>query len=36
MLRRRVGEAGGELSVESHPGRGTEVVARLPIKEERP
>jgi signal transduction histidine kinase len=36
MLRRRVREARGELSVESHPGRGTEVVARLPIKEERP
>jgi signal transduction histidine kinase len=36
MLRRRVREAGGELSVESRPGRGTAVVARLPIKEERP
>jgi signal transduction histidine kinase len=36
MLRRRVREAGGELSVESRPGRGTEVVARLPFKEERP
>ena len=33
MLRQRVHEAGGQLTVESRPGRGTKVVARLPIKE---
>jgi signal transduction histidine kinase len=33
MLRQRVHEAGGQLTVESRPGRGTQVVARLPIKE---
>jgi len=33
MLRRRVREAGGELAVESSPGRGTEVLARIPIEE---
>src|SRR5436190_17899780 len=35
MLRRRVREAGGRLMVESTPGRGTEVLARIPIREER-
>ena len=35
MLRRRVREAGGRLVVESTPGRGTEVLARIPIREER-
>ena len=35
MLRRRVREAGGRLTVESTPGRGTEVLARIPIREER-
>jgi signal transduction histidine kinase len=33
MLRQRVREAGGRLIVDSIPGRGTQVVARLPIKE---
>jgi signal transduction histidine kinase len=33
MLRRRVGEIGGELQVESRPGDGTRVVARLPLNE---
>jgi signal transduction histidine kinase len=33
MLRQRVRDAGGQLTVESRPGRGTQVVARLPIKE---
>jgi signal transduction histidine kinase len=33
MLRRRVREAGGELAIESTPGRGTEVLARIPIEE---
>jgi signal transduction histidine kinase len=32
-LRRRVREIGGSLQVQSQPGRGTRVVARLPIKE---
>jgi signal transduction histidine kinase len=32
LLRRRVHEAGGQLRVESTPGRGTRVVARLPIE----
>jgi signal transduction histidine kinase len=35
MLRQRVREAGGELTVESTLGRGTDVVARIPYGEER-
>jgi signal transduction histidine kinase len=35
MLRQRVREAGGELTVESRPGKGTEVLARIPYQEER-
>jgi signal transduction histidine kinase len=31
LLRRRVGEVGGQLRIESRPGRGTRVIARLPI-----
>ena len=31
LLRRRVGEVGGRLRIESRPGRGTRVIARLPI-----
>ena len=33
MLRRRVGEVGGKLRVESRPGKGTRVIAQLPIHE---
>lgn len=33
LLRRRVREAGGRLRVHSTPGRGTRVIARLPIRE---
>jgi signal transduction histidine kinase len=33
MLRRRVGEVGGTLRVESRPGNGTRVIAQLPIHE---
>lgn len=38
MMRRRVAEQGGTLNIESWPGRGTRVVARLPIESqgERP
>jgi signal transduction histidine kinase len=31
LLRRRVGEVGGQLQIESRPGRGTRVIARLPM-----
>ena len=31
MLRRRVDEVGGTLQVDSRPGKGTRVIARLPI-----
>ena len=31
MLRRRVREVGGEIEIESQPGKGTRVIARLPI-----
>jgi signal transduction histidine kinase len=31
LLRRRVGEVGGQLNIESRPGRGTRVIARLPM-----
>jgi signal transduction histidine kinase len=31
MMRRRVAELGGVLDIESSPGKGTRVVARLPI-----
>jgi signal transduction histidine kinase len=34
MLRARVADIGGKLLIESQPGRGTRVVARLPIPEE--
>jgi signal transduction histidine kinase len=33
MLRRRVAEVRGTLDIESSPGRGTRVVARLPVEE---
>jgi signal transduction histidine kinase len=33
LLRRRVGEVGGQLNIESRPGRGTRVIAKLPIHE---
>jgi signal transduction histidine kinase len=33
MLRRRVAEVKGTLDIESSPGRGTRVVARLPVNE---
>jgi two-component system, NarL family, sensor histidine kinase LiaS len=32
LLRRRVGEVGGQLRIESRPGRGTRVIARLPLR----
>jgi signal transduction histidine kinase len=32
MMRRRVAEAGGTLDVQSAPGRGTRLVARLPVR----
>ena len=31
LLRRRVGEVGGRLRIESRPGKGTRVIARLPM-----
>jgi signal transduction histidine kinase len=31
MMRRRVAEVNGTLDVESSPGNGTTVVARLPV-----
>jgi signal transduction histidine kinase len=31
MLRRRVQEIGGEIKIESQPGKGTRVIAQLPI-----
>jgi signal transduction histidine kinase len=31
MMRRRVAEVNGTLDIESSPGRGTRVVARLPL-----
>jgi signal transduction histidine kinase len=33
MLRRRVREVGGTLTVDSRPGRGTRVIAKLPTRE---
>jgi signal transduction histidine kinase len=36
MLRRRVREVGGELLVDSAPGKGTRVLARLPVSEVSP
>jgi two-component system sensor kinase len=32
MLRRRVAEIGGRLQVESRPGKGTRVIAELPLR----
>jgi two-component system sensor histidine kinase DegS len=32
MMKKRVAEVGGTLDVQSQPGRGTQVVARLPIR----
>jgi signal transduction histidine kinase len=34
MMRRRVAEVRGTLDIESSPGRGTRVVARLPVEEQ--
>ena len=34
MMRRRVAEVNGTLDIESSPGRGTRVVARLPVAKE--
>jgi signal transduction histidine kinase len=34
LLRRRVREVGGRLRVESQPGKGTRIIARLPIRGE--
>jgi len=34
MMRRRVEEVRGTLDIESSPGRGTRVVARLPVGDE--
>ena len=34
MMRRRVAEQGGRLDIESSPGHGTRVVARLPVHEQ--
>lgn len=34
MMRRRVAEQGGRLDVESAPGNGTRVVARLPVRKQ--
>jgi signal transduction histidine kinase len=34
MMRRRVAEVHGTLDVESAPGKGTRVVARLPVIEQ--
>jgi len=36
MMKRRVAEVGGSLDVESTPGAGTRVVARLPVRGEEP
>lgn len=36
MLRNRVKEVGGTLAIDSQPGRGTRVVATLPISEVKP
>jgi signal transduction histidine kinase len=36
MMRRRVEELHGTLDIESEPGRGTRVVARLPVEEGEP
>jgi signal transduction histidine kinase len=33
LLRRRVREVGGRLRIESHPGKGTRIIARLPIRD---
>jgi signal transduction histidine kinase len=33
MMRRRVREVGGRLSIDSRPGEGTHVTARLPVRE---
>jgi signal transduction histidine kinase len=33
MLRRRVNEVGGEIQIESKPGKGTRVIAQLPIED---
>ena len=33
MMRQRVAEIGGVLEVDSAPGRGTRITARLPIEE---
>jgi signal transduction histidine kinase len=35
MMRRRVAELNGTLDIESSPGKGTRVVARLPVREQR-
>jgi signal transduction histidine kinase len=35
MMRRRVAELDGTLDIESSPGKGTRVVARLPVPEQR-
>jgi len=34
MMKRRVEEAGGSLDIESSPGKGTRVVARLPARDQ--
>jgi signal transduction histidine kinase len=34
MMRRRVAELDGTLDIESSPGKGTRVVARLPVPEQ--
>ncbi|MFL5797207.1 MAG: sensor histidine kinase [Actinomycetota bacterium] len=36
MMRRRVSDAGGTLDVQSAPGKGTRLVARLPVRGRRP
>ena len=33
MMRRRVADVNGTIQIESEPGRGTSVVARLPVKQ---
>jgi signal transduction histidine kinase len=35
MMRERVAAADGRLEVQSEPGRGTRIVAVIPIKEEK-
>jgi len=36
-LRDRAGAVGGRISIDSHPGKGTRIIVRLPILEpERP